>query len=60
MTGLYTISAFHLFGPNVMKLLLPDFSVLEFLTAKSKGQTIELALDVKIVFMKLEFSSLIY
>ena len=40
-----------------MRLLLPYFQYCEFLTSKSKGRTVEFALDVKIVFMKLGFSS---
>ena len=34
-----------------MNLLLPNFSVLQFLTSKSKGQTLEFVLYVKMVRM---------
>ena len=52
---IFAVSAFHIFGPSAMRLLLPYFSVLRFLTSKSKGRTLEFFLDVKIVFMKLGF-----
>ena len=55
---IFSGSAFHNVGPSVMRLLLPYFSVLRFLTRKSKGQTVEFFLDAKMFFMKLRFSSL--
>ena len=55
---IFSCSTFHIFGPSVMRLLLPYFSLLQFLTSKSKGRTLELVLDVKIVFMKWGFRSL--
>ena len=55
---IFSGSLFHIFGPSAMRLLLPYFSVLRFLTSKSKGRTLELVLNVKIVFMKLGLSSL--
>ena len=51
-------TAFHISSPSAMRLLLPYFSVLRFLSSKSKGRTLEFAFDVKIFFMKLGFSSL--
>ena len=56
---LFSGSVLHIFGPIATTLLSPYFSVLRFLTSKSKGQTLEFVLDVKIVFVKLGFSSLI-
>ena len=55
---IFSGSAFHIFGPCTMRLLLSYFSVLRFLTSKSKGQTLEFVLDVKMFFMKLGLSSL--
>ena len=48
---IFSGSAFHMFGPSTMRPLLPYFSVLRFLTSKSKGWTLEFVLDVKTVFM---------
>ena len=55
---IFSGSAFHNVGPSAMRHLLPYFSVLRFLTRKSKGQTVKFVLDAKIFFMKLRFSSL--
>ena len=55
---IFSGSAFHNVGPRAMRHLLPYFSVLRFLTRKSKGQTVKFVLDAKIFFMKLRFSSL--
>ena len=52
-------SAFYIFGPSAMRLLLPHLSRLQFLTSKSKGWTLEFVEDVKRVFMKLGFGQLI-
>ena len=50
-------SAFCIFGPTAMRHLRSHFSVLQLFTSKSKGQTLQFVLDVKIDFMKLGFSS---
>ena len=55
---IFSGSLFNIFGLCAMRLLLPYFLWLRFLTSKSKGQTLEFVLDVKIFFMKLGFSSL--
>ena len=56
--SIFSVNVFYIFGSCVMRRLLPYFSVLRFLTSKSKGRTLESALGVKTFFIKLGFSSL--